>query len=139
MWPQRPCAAKMRKRHHTGWTQSSSAKRARSKGFVPGQQNQGCEPFRLASCILCAAKQLLPWKSDDWFPYRITLRPRTRRKVADETVVQTALQRKLLSKASSTCKSKYTNGARYAIRALHKNVIVAVIATGTHAGKMYFP
>ena len=49
-------------------------------------------------------------------------------------------QRKLLSKASSTCKSKYTNGARYAIRALHKNVIVAVIATGTHAGKeMYFP
>ena len=49
-------------------------------------------------------------------------------------------QRKLLSKASSTCKSKYTNGGRYAIRALHKNVIVAVTATGTHAGKeMYFP
>lgn len=58
---------------------------------MPDQQNQGCEPFRLASCILCAAKRLLPWKSDDWFPYTMTLRLRTRRRVADETVVQTAL------------------------------------------------
>ena len=34
----------------------------------------------------------------------------------------------------------HVNGARYAIRALHKNVILAVIATGTHAGKeIYFP
>ena len=34
----------------------------------------------------------------------------------------------------------HVNGARYAIRALHKNIIVAVIATGTHAGKeIYLP
>ena len=34
----------------------------------------------------------------------------------------------------------HVNGARYAIRALHRHVIVAVVATGTHAGKeIYLP
>ena len=34
----------------------------------------------------------------------------------------------------------HVNGVRYAIRALHRHVIVAVVATGTHAGKeIYLP
>ena len=84
----------MSKRHHTGWTDRAAQQRERDlRGAMTrlASKTRGCEPFRSASCILCAAKQLLPWESDDWFPYRMTLRPRTRRKVADETVVQTAL------------------------------------------------